>query len=317
VARAFDRAAITNTLGAPSFAFFAAISHGSSGGGLFDSNGNLIGITTFTIENSQQLNFAMPAEDIAGLQRQPKEVTAAAWTAIGDQTMDEAGRQFYSMGPPPIGDPKAMQKWGEEFDVVPLLALWRRASHSYEEAVRIDQKNWQTWLKLAKAYSLFDENKAGNVLNRVTTISPGDVSLWIGVAKIQSTMNEDAAIDAYNHALAITPNDPSILLEVARSYARSDPRKSLQILGGIEALHPSDPFVWWNVGLQYLIAGKNKLAEAAYQQAIALDGKRPEFLLSLGQLYAVEGKRSKLSDVYTRLKALDPSTAAVLAKSAP
>lgn len=40
----------------------ASLSHGSSGGGLFDSKGNLIGITTFAISNAQNLNFAIPAE---------------------------------------------------------------------------------------------------------------------------------------------------------------------------------------------------------------------------------------------------------------
>jgi serine protease Do len=41
----------------------APISPGSSGGGLFDSRGNLIGITTLTLVNSQNLNFAVPAQD--------------------------------------------------------------------------------------------------------------------------------------------------------------------------------------------------------------------------------------------------------------
>jgi serine protease Do len=41
----------------------AAISHGSSGGGLFDSRGNLIGITAMTLTNTQNINFAIPAED--------------------------------------------------------------------------------------------------------------------------------------------------------------------------------------------------------------------------------------------------------------
>ena len=41
----------------------AAISPGSSGGGLFDAHGNLLGITAFTMSNSQSLNFAIPAED--------------------------------------------------------------------------------------------------------------------------------------------------------------------------------------------------------------------------------------------------------------
>ena len=43
----------------------AAISPGSSGGGLFDANGKLIGITTFQYVKGQNLNFALPAEWIA------------------------------------------------------------------------------------------------------------------------------------------------------------------------------------------------------------------------------------------------------------
>lgn len=39
------------------------ISPGSSGGGLFDSAGNLLGITTFMLRESQALNFAISAED--------------------------------------------------------------------------------------------------------------------------------------------------------------------------------------------------------------------------------------------------------------
>jgi S1-C subfamily serine protease len=39
----------------------APVSKGSSGGGVFDDRGNLIGVTTFTIEDSQNLNFAIAA----------------------------------------------------------------------------------------------------------------------------------------------------------------------------------------------------------------------------------------------------------------
>ncbi len=45
----------------------AAVSAGSSGGGLFDDQGILVGITTFAIREGQNLNFALPAEMIAGL----------------------------------------------------------------------------------------------------------------------------------------------------------------------------------------------------------------------------------------------------------
>lgn len=41
----------------------AAISSGSSGGGLFDRAGNLVGITSFTVAEGENLNFAIAAED--------------------------------------------------------------------------------------------------------------------------------------------------------------------------------------------------------------------------------------------------------------
>jgi hypothetical protein len=40
----------------------AAISPGSSGGGLFDDNGRLVGLTTYQMIKGQNLNFAVPAE---------------------------------------------------------------------------------------------------------------------------------------------------------------------------------------------------------------------------------------------------------------
>ncbi len=41
------------------------ISPGSSGGGLFDTQGRLVGITTMTLRNAQNVNFALPASWIA------------------------------------------------------------------------------------------------------------------------------------------------------------------------------------------------------------------------------------------------------------
>ena len=53
----------------------AAISPGSSGGGLFDSNGKLVGLTTLYIEGGQSLNFAMPVEWIDDVKPGRKVVT--------------------------------------------------------------------------------------------------------------------------------------------------------------------------------------------------------------------------------------------------
>lgn len=74
----------------------AAISKGSSGGGLFDAQGRLVGITTMYLKDGQNLNFAIPAELIASVPMQSKEVAdaqmAAELAAAAADPAEEASR---------------------------------------------------------------------------------------------------------------------------------------------------------------------------------------------------------------------------------
>jgi S1-C subfamily serine protease len=49
----------------------APISQGSSGGGLFDARGHLLGITIFYFKGGQNLNFAVAAEEFAQQRDEP------------------------------------------------------------------------------------------------------------------------------------------------------------------------------------------------------------------------------------------------------
>lgn len=61
----------------------AALAAGSSGGGLFDSEGRLLGITTFGVREPGNLNFAVPAEFLA-------EIPARAQAALAQRPAAEA-----------------------------------------------------------------------------------------------------------------------------------------------------------------------------------------------------------------------------------
>jgi hypothetical protein len=65
----------------------APISRGSSGGGLFDARARLIGITTMYVNNSQQLNFAMPVEWISELPQ--RQAAARAHPAEAEKSAAE------------------------------------------------------------------------------------------------------------------------------------------------------------------------------------------------------------------------------------
>jgi Trypsin-like peptidase domain len=62
----------------------APISPGSSGGGLFDEEGRLIGLPAFNLAEGQQLNFAVPVEWITELPKRHKKEVEAAQTTTWD-----------------------------------------------------------------------------------------------------------------------------------------------------------------------------------------------------------------------------------------
>jgi S1-C subfamily serine protease len=83
----------------------APISPGSSGGGLFDTQGNLVGITTFYLKEGQSLNFALPGEWVtdvlarsnATAHSAPSDATleSAAWIDIG---LEAVKKEDYVLG---------------------------------------------------------------------------------------------------------------------------------------------------------------------------------------------------------------------------
>lgn len=66
----------------------AAISKGSSGGGLFDAQGRLVGITTMYLKDSQALNFAVPAELIASVPQVQRDNTPPA-VGVAEMSPDQ------------------------------------------------------------------------------------------------------------------------------------------------------------------------------------------------------------------------------------
>ena len=73
----------------------AAISPGSSGGGLFDAKGQLLGITTLYLKDSQSLNFAVPVDAVELLESKSKTSPTLsntyAFTAPDSQAAEVVG----------------------------------------------------------------------------------------------------------------------------------------------------------------------------------------------------------------------------------
>ncbi len=68
-ARRVDKGSSGTEMGAAMLQITTPISPGSSGGGLFDAQGRLVGITTFSALKGQTVNIALPTEWIAALEQ--------------------------------------------------------------------------------------------------------------------------------------------------------------------------------------------------------------------------------------------------------
>ena len=124
----------------------AAISGGSSGGGLFDNNGRLVGITTFYMAHGQSLNMALPVNWVErlGVSGAPRsEVSAAApptqpaiATTALDRHDEDAGISEAPVPltvsappkvlPPAVPDTRFQTWWLAALAVPPLLWFFLR-----------------------------------------------------------------------------------------------------------------------------------------------------------------------------------------------
>jgi serine protease Do len=109
----------------------APISPGSSGGGLFDAEGRLVGITTFSRRDSQNINFALPSEWIA-------EVPARSEAALARRKQPQ--QQAFAVGTPmasvPPGYPVPGTVWVYRFTE---RAFGRRTFDVTVRADRVDR----------------------------------------------------------------------------------------------------------------------------------------------------------------------------------
>jgi len=136
-----------------------AISPGSSGGGLFNAKGELVGITTFRMKGEQSLNFAVPVEWIAEVAGKKMAIApkapAATWPnqAMALQKAQDwpgllAHCRRWTQAEP--GNVLACFFLG---NVYGKLGRYGEAIEAYREAVRLKPDLAEAWNNLAIAYA--------------------------------------------------------------------------------------------------------------------------------------------------------------------
>jgi tetratricopeptide (TPR) repeat protein len=262
----------------------AAISPGSSGGGLFDDQGRLIGITTFYLAEGQNLNFALPVDWIGELPKrtQVKPVAKNGLDWLNQTTALEQKKDWRGML-------KLSQQWvkSEPENVVALITMgvaygrikqYDQEIYAYWEALRIQPEIALAWHNLGIAYQEIKQyDEAIHAFQEALRIQPEDVVAWTYLGVVYEELKQyDQAIHAYYEALRI---------------------------------QPEDAYVCFFLGSSYIELNQYDEAINAFQEALRILPERASAWFGLGTAYYFEGKHNKVQEIYPTLRKLDPTMA--------
>ena len=221
-----------------------------SGAGVFNSAGELLGITQFYLPESD-LNFALPVEWIAEIPNR----------AMGDQkyvfTEGSASRLTRLK--------KAV--------LLEKKANWRGLEKHAKRWTKLDAKDRWGWLSLANAY--VNQSQYKNAISAYVAalrLSPNHGVAWnnLGTA-YQLVGSYRNAITAYEVATRLEPQSASAWFNLGTALQHEElHQQAIYAYREAGTLASDRPGIWYNLGISYTALNQLKAATLAYQQTLKL-----------------------------------------------
>lgn len=323
----------------------APVYPGSSGGGLFDEQGRLIGLTTFHLSEGQQLNFVIPVEWVSELPKraehggawdnwslratelekrkewdtlrdhalawtraQPKN--PAAWLALGYayRKMTQHAEAVEALEQALRINPQNATVWNYLGSVYYMMNQHARAIDAYQQAVEIDPQYADAWFYLGLAYANSGQNaKAIDAFQQALRADPKHGEAWYSLGNSYRRLGQHAkAIDAYQQALRIDPQHARAWNNLGNAHSDLNQyAKAIDAFQQALRINPRNARAWNNLGNAYYSLDQYAKAIDAYQQALQIDPQYANAWFNLGAAYRVQGQRGKVTEIYERLKSLD------------
>ena len=280
----------------------AAISEGSSGGGLFDGEGNLVGITTFYYRDGQNLNFAIPSEWIADarLNQSPfsesesaPQISSGSFLDFYDKAVELEKAEDWN------GLLAHCKRWteAESENALAQFSLgvaydninhYDDAIAAYREALRINPEDADVWYNLGNAYGNLDRHDdAIAAFREAVQTNPEDASAWNNLGVAYGNINRyDDEIAAYREALRINPKHADAWHNLGVAYGKLD-RHNDEIAAYREAvrINPEYADAWYNLGYVYDELGHYDDAIASFREALRINPKNAYAWDNLGITY--------------------------------
>lgn len=263
----------------------AAISPGSSGGGLFDEDGALVGLTTFYLAEGQNLNFAVPVEwlnELAQRSAKASAVTQPVTQWLNKSIELESRKDWLALLEHcrrwTEAQPGSSVAWYGLGITYGKTSQFAQAIEAFQQAVRINPEYAEAWNDLGVTYAKTGQSAQAIEANRrALRINPEFAKAWYNLGNAYAKTGQSAqAIEAYRQALRINPEKAE---------------------------------AWNSLGATYDDAGQFAKAIETLQQAVRIKPEYAEAWYNLGIAYRLSGQRGKELEVYKRLKTIDSALA--------
>jgi tetratricopeptide (TPR) repeat protein len=244
-----------------------AISGGSSGGGLFNAEGELVGITTFYLKDAQSLNFALPVE----------------W--IGEV----AGRKFRGRprGEAPVApEPGArlQEDWGDRARALEKAQNWPGMLAHSRRWTKAEPGNELAWFSLALAYSEMGRyREAIEAYREALRLKPDDASTWYNLGLNYSKLGRyREEIEAHREALRLKPDFAKAWFNLGGAYgALGRYREAIAACQEALRLMPDDANAWALLAIAYAQSDNRSAALEAVKELRRYDPQKAEELFNL------------------------------------
>jgi hypothetical protein len=202
-----------------------AISPGSSGGGLFNAEGELVGITTFYLKDSQSLNFAVPVEWIAEV----------AGKKIRERPIELERPSV------PIKPKAPAATWNDRADALVKAENWQGLLAHSRRWTKAEPGNYLAWYNLGGAYiQLGRHPEAIAAYREALRLKPDDTHAWNNLSVAYGKLGRHPeAIAACREALRLKPDYAGAWYNLGYAYALSGNRSAA--LEALKELRRYDP----------------------------------------------------------------------------
>lgn len=296
----------------------AALSPGSSGGGLFDEEGRLVGLTTLYSEGGRNHSFAMPVEWIG-------QIRPGRKTAAGSRSRIEWLKRAIVLEK--LKDWEDLLDWclkwtkSEPLNAEALYCLGiadgnlkrhNDAIEAFRQALHINPKYAEAWNSLGDTYLKLNRyNDAIESFRRALRTDPKYADPWNNLGVAYSELKRlDDAIEVFRQALRINPEYADAWYNLGISYGElKQYNDAIEAFSRTLRINPKDAEAWYNLGVAYSELLLHDNAIEAFREVLRINPKYAKAWYNIGSAYALSGNRAAALNAVRELRRLDPERA--------